>query len=140
MDAEKSLGIAVRWTVKADIEVKQDDVLHSDLVLAGSAKTNRLVAQMKDKLPIKESDSGLQAGTQKVTGADAAFRLTYPNPLAPHRFVLIYGVSTAAGIGHFKRFLSATFVPTGVADYALIDATGELKVTGLFRNRWQIEG
>jgi hypothetical protein len=107
------------------------------LVLVGGAATNRVVAQMQDRLPIRQDATGTYAGGKRVAGAGAAFRLQHPNPLAPGQWVLVYGGASPTALARFlpggtKR------PPSPLADYLVLDEDGSLPLEGFFRDDYRI--
>ena len=83
--------------------------------------------------------TGTYAGTQRVAGPDASFRLHYPNPLAAGRYVLVYGAGSAAGL---KRFQPPPGPggrpPSALADYLVLGEDGQTALAGYFKDDWTI--
>ena len=52
-------------------------------------------APRRASCPCDRTPPGTFAGAMRVAGPDAGFRLHYPNPLAPGRYVLVYGAASA---------------------------------------------
>ncbi len=130
--------VKVRWKIVADRDLTPSDLESSNLVLVGNSTINQLVARVKEKLPIEEQAGRLQAGDQSVTGKDTAYRLIYPNPLAPSRYVCILGAGTAAGLQNLARLEQTPKSPHQNADFLLLDEQGRVKAAGLFKDRWKI--
>src|SRR5258706_2746301 len=104
MLADWGPNVRAHFPVVADSEVTPEMMASRNLVLVGNAGDNRVVARMAHKLPLRQDAEGAFAAGRRVAGPDASFRLHYPNPLAPGRYVLVYGAGSAAGL---KRFLPA---------------------------------
>jgi predicted peptidase len=130
--------IKVRWKVIADKDITRPEMENYNLVLVGGSTINRIVAQMKEKLPIEENTDKLKAGDQIAKGKDVAYRLIYPNPLAPGRFVFIHGAGTGTGLKNLARLVQASCFPDRNADYLLLDNQGGIRLAGLFKDRWRI--
>jgi poly(3-hydroxybutyrate) depolymerase len=139
--------IKVRWKVVADTDVGQAEMENNNLVLVGNAMINRIVARMKEKLPIKEKGDGLKAADLIASGKDVGYRLICSNPLAPGRLVFIHGAGTVAGLKNLDRLVrpswssarNADYLRYGTgADYLLLDSRGDLLAAGLFKDRWEI--
>jgi hypothetical protein len=97
-----------------------------------------VVARIADKLPIRRRADGTFAGGTRVASPTAPDRLVHPNPLAPGRYVLVYGASTRdelgraiAGPGPGLRFS----VP---ADYRIVGDDGTPVLEGYFKDSWAI--
>ncbi len=130
--------IKVRWRIVADKDVTASELEAYNLVLVGSSALNRLVARMREKLPLLEQDGEIRAGSQTVRGKDVAYRLIYPNPLAPGRYVYIHAAGTARGLKNLRRLAQPSWFPDRNADYLLLDDQGAAKAAGLFKDRWEI--
>jgi predicted peptidase len=130
--------INVRWKVVADRDITQAEIENNNLVLIGNSTINQIVARMKEKLPIEEKSGELKAADLIVNGKDIAYRLIYPNRLAPGRFVFIHGAGTETGLKNLARLAQPSWFPDRNADYLLLDNQGAIKVAGLFKDRWVI--
>ena len=100
--------------------------------------TNAVVAKLAARLPLRDDATGVLAGTRRVAGADAAYRLISPNPEAPGRYVLVYGAASAAALDQLLPTRRDVRRPSTSADYLVIDADGSVKLAGLFRNAWRV--
>lgn len=127
-----------RWNVIPDTVVTPDLMASRDLVLVGNARTNAVVAKLAARLPLRDDATGVLAGTRRVAGADAAYRLICPNPAAPGRYVLVYGGANAAALDQLLPTRHDVRRPSTSADYLVIDADGSVKLAGLFRNAWRV--
>jgi hypothetical protein len=96
------------------------------------------VAKLAARLPLRDDATGVLAGTRRVAGADAAYRLICPNPAAPGRYVLVYGGANAAALDQLLPTRHDVRRPSTSADYLVIDADGSVKLAGLFRNAWRV--
>jgi pimeloyl-ACP methyl ester carboxylesterase len=127
-----------RWNVMPDTVVTPELMRSRNLVLVGNARTNAVVAKLAAKLPLRDEATGVLAGTRRVAGADAAYRLICPNPEAPGRYVLVYGAASAAALDQLLPTRRDVRRPSTSADYLVIDADGSVKLAGLFRNAWRV--
>jgi hypothetical protein len=117
--------------VRADREVREQDRTESNLVLFGTAETNRLIAGMAGDLPM-----ALNAGA-----ADYGLLYAYP---AGQRYVLINsglplltGVELQRGLYRFMPPLLAMLLPRG--DYMLFKGSLEnVLAEGRFDNDWKV--
>lgn len=131
-------NVRARFPVVADTEVTPEMMASRNLVLVGNAAVNGVVARLSDKLPLRQDAEGTFAAGRRVAGPDASFRLHYANPLAPGRYVLVYGAGSAAGL---KRFLPAPGggrPPSPYADYLVLGEDGQTALEGYFKDDWGI--
>jgi dienelactone hydrolase len=102
--------------IKQDMEVTRDDIASRNLILFGNARTNRLIAQINDELPIKFNVAGLVVGEHAITGEDLGLIMAVPNPLNAKRYVVIVGGTTP------QSFETAGRLPlTDLPDYVIFD-------------------
>ena len=90
-------SVRARWRVLADTEVTPELMATHNLVLVGTAATNRVLAGLVG-LPIRQDASGTYVENRKVAGPGATYRLLYPNPGASRRLVLVYGGGSPAAL------------------------------------------
>jgi hypothetical protein len=64
-------------------------IANSNLVLWGDPGSNKILARIADKLPVKWEGSTLIVGTQKYPAETHAPILIYPNPLNPNKYVVL---------------------------------------------------
>ncbi len=103
--------LAVRWR-QADVVVKDAravtaaDIAKYNLILMGDPKTNRLMAEVMAKLPIRIEGNTVVCGDRSYEGEDLALKMCYPNPLNPRRYVVVlastgyngmFGINTRFG-------------------------------------------
>lgn len=58
-----------RARVKQDADVTEDDIKRYHLVLWGDAKSNRLIARIAGKLPIRTGAEKIEVGRRKIVAA-----------------------------------------------------------------------
>jgi hypothetical protein len=116
--------------VKADTDVTEDDIRNHNLVLWGDPKSNKLLAKIIDKLPIKEfGDTTVQL-------------LIYPNPLNPKKYVVLNSGFTYREYAYLNNARQVPMLP----DYAVIDVTtppnsrfpGKVVRAGFFGEKWEL--
>jgi hypothetical protein len=127
-----------RWKVVPDTEVSPELMASHNLVLLGNSRTNAIVAKLAASLPLRDDAGGVFAGTRRIADAGAAYRLVCPNPSAPERYVLVYGVAGTTGLDQLIPSRRDVRRPSTGADYLVIDADGSVKLAGLFRNAWRV--
>ena len=130
--------------VKDDAAVTDADIASSNLVLWGDPQSNKVLARIADKLPIRwtaESIS-LGAGRSFPSGTNAPV-LIYPNPLNPKKYVVINSGITFREYAEPNNSLQVAYLP----DYAVIDLTtppgprwpGKVAAAGFFGENWQLQ-
>lgn len=75
--------------VKDDTAVTDDDVKRCNLLLFGDPGSNKLIARVLPKLPLKWTEKELAFGQDKYAATDHAPVLINPNPLAPDHYVVL---------------------------------------------------
>ena len=130
-------NVRARFKVVADKDVTSDLMLSNNLVLFGNAKVNQIVAGIDGDLPVRQDDGGTKAGGKRVAGPAASFRLDYPNPVAPGRFVRVFGAASTPG---FERLVSTApgKGPSSSADYVVVEEDGKVALEGFFRDDYKI--
>ena len=76
---------------KTDVEINDIDVHDYNLVLFGTANSNRLLERIQGKLPIRYSEAGLSIGDRSWQGHGFSVQAVFPNPLQPERYVVLAG-------------------------------------------------
>jgi hypothetical protein len=127
--------------VKDDRAISRDDIANSNLVLWGDPSSNAVLAKILPKLPITWTDSELTVGTLKVSAADHAPILIFPNPLNPQRYVVLNSSFTFREGSNTSNSLQTPKLP----DWAVIDLNtpadakwpGLVVDAGFFNEEWQ---
>jgi dienelactone hydrolase len=133
-------NVRARWRVLADTEVTPEILEKNDLVLVGSATTNRVLAGLVG-LPIHQDAAGTWAGRRKLAGPGATYRLLAPNPGVPSRLVQVYGGSTPAALQRFVPSAWRQAPPfSQFADYVVVEEDGTVVLEGFFRDGYTIPG
>jgi len=124
--------------VKNDAQVTDDDIETHHLILFGDPGSNRLIARVVDGLPLTWTKTELKLGGQTYSPDTHAPVLVAPNPLNPHRYVVLNS-------GH--TFGSQEFTGTNallyprLGDYAVFETLGRdasLKASGYFDEGWSL--
>jgi len=128
--------------VKSDTEIMDADIKNSNLVLWGDPSSNKVLAKIADKLPIRWNDYGLRFGGQTYDAATHIPVLIYPNPLNPKKYVVLNSGFT---FREYDQLNNARQVPK-LPDYAVIDITtppnsrypGKVVRAGFFGEKWEL--
>jgi len=75
--------------VKDDTGISDDDIASKNLILLGDPSSNRLLARMLKRLPLKWTAKELNFKGQAYDAAHHAPILIFPNPLNPKHYVVL---------------------------------------------------
>ncbi len=126
---------------KNDSEIAAADLQENNLILWGDPSSNAVLKKIADKLPVKWSADGVEFGGKKY-GANHVPVLIFPNPLNPHRYVVLnsgFTFSRAAASG--TNSLQTPKLP----DWAIVDISippddkfpGKIVDAGFFDEQWK---
>ena len=129
--------------VKDDTAVSDADIASSNLVLWGDPQSNKILARIADKLPIRWGTDSITLGTRKFPSATSAPVMIYPNPLNPKKYVVINSGMTMREYAESNNALQVAYLP----DYAIVDLTtppdarwpGIIAAAGFFGEMWQVQ-
>jgi hypothetical protein len=130
--------------VMADSDLSDAEIakLDSNLVLWGDPQSNKVLARIADKLPIKWTSSGIAVG-EKNYGADHfAPVLVYPNPLNPKHYIVLNSGFTYREYDYLNNARQVSKLP----DFAIIDLNtpvnartpGGIATAGFFGEHWEL--
>src|SRR3989442_889029 len=127
--------------VKSDSEVTDEDIAAHNLVLWGDPQSNKILARIADKLPIKWDSSGIHVGNKVYSAANHAPVLIYPNPLNPKRYVVLNSGFTFREYDYLNNARQVPKLP----DWAIVDLTvpvssrapGGIANAGFFGEQWE---
>lgn len=128
--------------VKDDSAITDEDIAAHNLVLWGDPQSNKLLARIADKLPVKWTASGVLVGTQFFDAAHHAPVLVYPNPLNPKKYVVLNSGFTFREYDYLNNARQVPKLP----DWAVVDvnspvtprAPGKIAAAGFFGERWEV--
>jgi hypothetical protein len=129
--------------IKDDTAVTDADIASSNLVLWGDPSSNKVLAKIAEKLPVKWTADGVSVGGQTF-GADKHVPvLIYPNPLNPKKYVVLNSGFT---FREFDYTSNARQLPK-LPDYALLDvsvaptprAAGKVVLADFFDEEWKFK-
>jgi len=121
--------------VKADTAVTVEDVANHNLILFGDPSSNRLIAQIAGKLPIRWTKDAIVVGKQTFNAVEHTLVMIYPNPLNPRRYVVLNSGHTF-GEKEFRGTNALLFPRLG--DYAVLKRDGTVVLAGLFGENWEL--
>ena len=117
--------------VRDDASVTDADIANSNLVLWGDTTSNKLIARIADKLPIR------------TKGENQILLTIYPNPLNPNRYVV---TNSGFTFREFDYLNNARQIPK-LPDYAVVDVTtapddkwpGKIITAGFYDEKWGLK-
>ncbi len=128
--------------IKDDKDLTEDDIRNSNLVLWGDASSNSILKKIADKLPIALSDYKLVCGNESFDSATHMPLLIYPNPLNPHKYVVLNSGFTFREYDYLNNARQVPKLP----DYVIVDITtppnsrwpGKIVTAGFFDEQWKL--
>lgn len=75
--------------IKADTEVTEKDIQNRPLILIGTPGSNKIIEQIKDKLPIKVEKDEIVVGNRVYKGKDVGVFMVAPNPLNLAQYIVV---------------------------------------------------
>ncbi|HKQ77570.1 MAG TPA: prolyl oligopeptidase family serine peptidase [Blastocatellia bacterium] len=127
--------------VRQDQEITDAEIASSNLILWGDPGSNRLLARIADKLPVKWTAEGLVAGNNRYPVATSVPILIYPNPLNPKKYIVLNSGFTFREFDYLNNARQTPKLP----DYAVVEITtapnerypGRIAHAGFFNEDWR---
>ena len=125
-----------------DSKLTDAQIKDSNLVLWGDPSSNAVLKKIADKLPVKWTKDGLEFGGKKYDAATHLPILIFPNPLNPHRYVVLNsGFTFSRACASGTNSLQTPKLP----DWAIVDTTvppddkfpGKIVDAGFFDEQWR---
>jgi hypothetical protein len=126
-----------------DTEVTEDMIKSANLILWGDPSSNKVTAQIADRLPIRWTAESLDVGEKHYESAHHAPVLIYPNPLNPNRYVVLNSSFTYRDYAYLNNARQVPMLP----DWAVIDLRvppgnvwpGKVVAADFFDEAWQLK-
>lgn len=128
-------------SIIADTDVDETLMTAMGLVLFGPPESNRIIKDVAPHLPfILKKDSIALPGGKRFSGQELGYAITYPNPLAPDRYILIYnGAPWGAGRSKNHKFDLlpdfCIFTPEPIPGLGI----NRYLAAGLFNSSWEYD-
>jgi hypothetical protein len=128
--------------VKDDADVTDADVAAHNLVLWGDPASNKVLAKIAAKLPIRWDLEVIHLGKDTFASDHHAPVLIYPNPLNPKKYVVLNSGFTFREYDYLNNARQVPKLP----DYSVIDVTvppssrwpGKVVAAGFFDEEWKV--
>lgn len=128
--------------VKDDTEITDADIAANNLILWGDPQSNKVLARIADKLPIRWTRDSLTLGNRRFPAKSHALVMIYPNPLNPAKYVVLNSGFTFREFAYSSNSLQIAMLP----DYAVVDITtppdfqwpGKIAAAGFFGEKWEL--
>jgi hypothetical protein len=119
--------------IKDDRDITDADIANNNLILFGDASSNKLIAKLLPKTPIRWEAGKIQIAGHTFTGENQLLVAIYPNPLNPSRYIVLNSGHTF-GDKEFRGTNALLFPRLG--DWAVIKADATPQV-GFFDEHWR---
>ena len=128
--------------VKDDSAITDADIAASNLVLWGDPQSNKVLARIADKLPVKWTKDSVVVGAHTYPAGTNVPIMIYPNPLNPKKYVVLNSGFTFRESANGSNSWQVAELP----DYAVIDVTqppdrrwpGKVALAGFFGEKWEV--
>lgn len=119
-----------------DKDVTEADFGKYNVVLFGDPGSNRWIAKINGKLPVRWTREAVSLGEQKFAAAEHFPALVYPNPLSPSHYVVLN-----SGLTIDDREYRGDYGMPKMGDFAVLKVkegaeVGEVAYAGLFDESW----
>ena len=128
--------------IKDDKDVSDTDIATHNLVLWGDPGSNKVLAKLADRLPLRWTAQEVRVGKESFKASSHVPVLIYPNPLNPRRYVVLNSGFTYREYDYLNNARQVPKLP----DFALVDIQsprttqlpGGIVTAGFFDERWQL--
>jgi dienelactone hydrolase len=128
--------------VKMDNEITNVD-MNANLILFGDAQSNKLIAKLKDQLPIKWTADQIQTGGASYPAKDHGLIMIYPNPQNHQHYIVLNSGFTFREDSYLNNSKQIPMLP----DWAIIDLNippdnvhpGKVEKAGFFDEQWRLK-
>jgi hypothetical protein len=128
-----------------DAKVSDDMIAKANFVLWGDPQSNKVLAKIADKLPIRwDAKEGVFVDKQSFDGSHHVPALIYPNPLNPKKYVVLNSGFTFREYDYLNNARQIPRLP----DWAILDIDqprttqrpAGIVEAGFFGERWELIG
>jgi hypothetical protein len=124
--------------IKDDKDVTDADLAKYHIVLFGDPGSNKWIAKLNGKLPVKWTRDTVAIGSQTYPARESFPALVYPNPLSPAKYVVLNTGLTIEDRGYNGDYGTPLW-----GDYAIVKVkpgaeVPEMLMAGLFDENWNL--
>jgi hypothetical protein len=124
--------------VKDDKDVTEADLAKYHVVLFGDPGSNKWIAKLNGKLPVKWTRETVSIGAESFPAKESFPAMIYPNPLNPAKYVVLNTGLTIDDRGYNGDYGTPLW-----GDYAIVKAKAgaevpEMLTAGLFDESWKL--
>jgi dienelactone hydrolase len=128
--------------VRDDADVTETDIAGSNLILWGDPSSNKLLARVLGRLPVRWDGRRVVVGRKTYPAESHVPVLIYPNPLNPRRYVVLNSGFTFREYDYLNNARQVPKLP----DFAVVDVSvpantrwpGRVVTAGFFDENWQV--
>ena len=129
--------------VREDSSISDEDIAGNNLILWGDPGSNKVLARIADKLPVKWTASEVVIGSVRYPANSHVPVLIYPNPLNPSKYVVLNSGFTYREYDYLNNARQISKLP----DWAIVDTTvapddrwrGKIAAAGFFGEKWELK-
>lgn len=124
--------------IKSDKDVTAADFAKYNVVLFGDPGSNRWIARIHGKLPVRWTREAVTVGAKTFPACEYFPALVYPNPLNPHRYLVLN-----TGLTIDEREYRADYSLPRLGDFAVLQLQAgadqpAVALAGLFDESWRL--
>ena len=128
--------------IKNDTDVTDADIAQHNLALWGDPGSNRILAKIADRLPIKWTADAVVVGGERYPASTHAPIFIFPNPLNPKKYVVLNSSFTYREYDYLNNAREVPKLP----DWVVVDTTtppnsrypGKIVNANFFNERWEL--
>jgi hypothetical protein len=128
--------------LKDDVQLSDEDIASSNLILWGDPSSNRILAKIAAQLPIPWDESTVRIGAQSYDATRHVPAFIYPNPLNPKKYVVLNSSFTFREYDYLNNARQIPRLP----EWAVLDITqprtsqrpAGIADAGFFGERWEL--
>ncbi len=129
--------------IKLDTQVTSEDIERHHLIIWGDPQSNLVMKRIATQLPIQWNQEGIRTHDKIYPTDKFVPVMVYPNPLNPHRYVVLNSGFTFREYDHLNNARQVAKLP----DWAIIDIShpvtprhpGKITDAGFFDEQWQLK-
>jgi hypothetical protein len=137
-DRQYTLAFRGHIRVKDDTEVTESDFQKYHVVLFGDPGSNRWIAKLSGKLPLKWTKETITLGSRSFIAAESVPVLIYPSPLSPSHYVVINSGLTANWEDWAGDFSTPQYGDFAVLRVNEMKDVPDVAYAGLFDESWNL--